>query len=92
MSGHEPTNAELLAAATAIAQEGRRLIDATNRCLPAEMLATLDALHEHLAFAGGSLLVLAGRLGIEAEVFLNLREGRARVEAFRSSAGLEGRA
>ncbi len=68
MSGaKEPTDADLLATAAAIARTGPRLIEATNRTSFQDVGETLDALYEHLAVAGGSLLVLAERLGWEAE-------------------------
>lgn len=92
MSAPEPTTAELLAAAASIAIAGRKLIGATDRTSFRDVGETLDALHDHLAVAGGSLLVLAERLGCEAEVTRLVAEGQARVAAFRAFRGTEGRA
>ena len=92
MPDREPTNAELLAAAVAIALEGRNQIERTDRTSYRATCQTLDALHEHLAVAGGSLLVLADRLGCKEEVEQRLREGRDRLDAFRACQGLGGRA
>lgn len=88
----EPTNVELLAAAATIARTGRKVIEATDRTSFKDVGETLDALHEHLAVAGGSLLILAERLGWEAEVKRLLAEGQARIDAFRACAKMEGRA
>lgn len=88
----EPTTPELIASAAAIALTGRRVIEATDRTSPRDMGETLDALHEHLAVASGSLLFLARRLGCEAEVNRMLKEGQARIDAFRAFAEQEGRA
>lgn len=90
MSDREPTNAELLASAAIIISTGRRIIDQTNRCLPSDMLGTMDALNEHLAVAGDALSILADRLGHQREVEQSLKEGQYRVSAFRASQGLEG--
>ena len=93
MSGpKEPTDVELLATAAAIARTGRRVIEATDRTSFKEVGETLDALHEHLAVAGGSLLILAERMGWEPEVKRLLAEGQARIDAFRACANMEGRA
>lgn len=93
MSGpKEPTDVELLATAAAIARTGRRIIEATDRTSFKEVGETLDALHEHLAVAGGSLPILAERLGWEVEVTRLLAEGQARVDAFRACANMEGSA
>lgn len=91
-SAKEPTDVELLATAAAIARTGRKLIEATDRTNLKDIGETLDALHEHLAVAGGSLLVLADRLGWEPEVKRLLAEGQARIDAFRACAKMEGRA
>lgn len=91
-SAKEPTDVELLAAAAAIARTGRRVIEETDRTSLQDVGETLDALHEHLAVAGGSLLILAERLGCEAEVKRLLAEGQARIDAFRACANMEGRA
>ena len=88
----EPTDVELLATAAAIARTGRKVIEATDRTSFKDVGETLDALHEHLAVAGGSLLILAERLGWEAEVKRLLAEGQARIDAFRACANMEGRA
>ena len=88
----EPTDVELLAAAAALARTGRKVIEATDRTSFKDVGETLDALHEHLAVAGGSLLILAERLGWEAEVKRLLAEGQARIDAFRACANMEGRA
>lgn len=90
MSEQEPTNAHLLAASAAIALESRRLIERTDRTSFQDVGDTLDALHEHLAVAGGSLLFLARRLGCEAEVERMVKEGQQRVDAFRACRGLGG--
>lgn len=92
MSDREPTNADLLASAAAIALTGRRIIEATDRTSFQDVGETLDALHEHLAVAGGALLHLAGRLHIESDVQRMLKESQDRVTAFRASQGLEGNA
>ena len=91
-SAKESTDAELLATTAAITWTGRRVIEATDRTSFKDVGETLDALHEHLAVAGGSLLVLAERLGWEAEVKRLLAEGQARLDAFRACANMEGRA
>ncbi|KFI33204.1 hypothetical protein CG51_16675 [Haematobacter missouriensis] len=88
----EPTSPELLAAAASIAIAGRKLITGTDRTSFRDVSETLDALHDHLAVAGGSLLTLAERLGCEAEVRKLIAEGQARVAAFRAFRGTEGRA
>lgn len=87
-----PSIPEMIAAAAAIALTGRQVIAATDRSNRTDMAETLDALHEHLAVAGGSLLFLAATLDCEAEVNRLLKEGQARVDAFRSFAGQDGRA
>lgn len=93
MSGtREPTDVELLAAAAAITRTGRRVIEATDRTSFQDVGETLDALHEHLAVAGGSLLILAERLGWETEVKRLLAEGQARLDTFRACANMKGRA
>lgn len=88
----EPTNAELIAAAAAITLTGRRVIESTDRTSFLDVGETLDALHEHLAVAGGSLLILADRLRFRPEVDRLLREGQDRVTALRACAGIEGKA
>lgn len=85
----EPSNAELIAAATSIALAARQLIERTDRTGFRAVCETLDALQEHLAVAGGSLLILADRLGHKAEVERLINEGQARVAAFRACQGLE---
>lgn len=93
MSGaKKPTDVELLAAAAAITRTGRRIIEETDRASLTDVGETLDALHENLAVAGGSLLILAERLGCEAEVKRLLAEGQARIDAFRACANMRGRA
>lgn len=88
----DPSNAELIAAATSIALASRQLIDRTDRTSFRAVCETLDALQEHLAVAGGSLLILADRLGHRAEVERLIDEGQARVAAFKACQGLGGRA
>ncbi|MCJ1900960.1 hypothetical protein MR829_11305 [Paracoccus versutus] len=92
MSEREPTNADLLAAAAGLALESRRRIERTDRTSFRDVCETLDAIHEHLAVAGGSLLFLADRLDLRPEVEQKLREGRDRVDAFRACQGIGGRA
>lgn len=92
MSTREPSAAELLAAAVGLALAGRTLIEATNGRNRAQLVTTLDALRENLAVMGGSLLVLADRLGCEAELRRLVDEGQARLAAFQACQGLEGRA
>lgn len=88
----EPSDAQILAAAVSIALASRKLIDRTPRTNYREVCETLDAVHEHLAVAGGSLLVLAERLGMASDVQAMVDEGRARVAALRACQGLGGRA
>ncbi|MFC3060470.1 hypothetical protein [Paenirhodobacter populi] len=88
----DPTTPELLAAAASVALTGRSIIERTDRTSFRDVCKTLDALHEHLAVAGGSLLVLADRLDCRADVALLISEGQARLAAFRACAGMEGRA
>ncbi|MTD99851.1 hypothetical protein GIY56_06100 [Paracoccus sp. YIM 132242] len=88
----EPTNPELIASASSIALTGRRLIDSTDRTSFRDVGEALDALHEHLGVAGGALLILARRLGCEAEVERMLKEGQDRVTAFRAGMGMGGKA
>ncbi len=92
MTDREPTTEEMLATVAAIAMEGRRLIERTNRCLPADMLTTLDTLHEHLAIAGGALLHLAAHMGCEGEVRRMLTERRDRLNVYQAFRGQGGRA
>lgn len=87
-----PTLAELIATATSISMVGRDAINQTDRTNLELTNETLDALHEQLAIAGGSLLVLAEHLGCTAQVNQLLSEARARLLAYKASSGLEGRA
>lgn len=92
MRDQNPTNAEMLAAVASIALTARQMIDRLDRLDFRATSETLDALHEHLAVAGGSALFLAERLGCESDVKQMLQDGQRRVQAFRACAGLEGRA
>lgn len=87
-----PNNPQLIAAAAAIILTGRQVIERTDRTSYRDVNDTLDALHDHLAVAGGSLLYLADRLGCRAEVDQMLADGQARVDALRAFKGMEGRA
>lgn len=89
---NEPTDAQLLASFAGIALAARQLIDRTDRTSFTEVTQTLDAIHEHLAVAGGSMLYLAKRMGCEAEVERLIQQGQDRVAALRASRGLGGRA
>lgn len=88
----EPSTPELIAAATGIAPNSRAVIERTDRTSYRDVCETLDAVHEHLAVSGGSLLILADRLGCKAEVERLIREGQDRVNAYRAFAGQGGRA
>lgn len=88
----EPTIEELLTVAGIVAFEGRRRIEATNRCLPAEMLATLDALHEQLAIVGGAIMTLAGQAGVEGQVERQVADRAARLHRMRGRMGPGGTA
>ena len=92
MSAQDPTPPELMATVTLVAMVGRRTIAGTDRQNPKAMAQTLDALHEYLGIAGGSLVFLAERLGIEAEVLRLVEEREARLSAAMACTGLEGRA
>lgn len=87
-----PSIPELIATAAGIVLTGRQVIVAADRTKPDDVAETLDALHEHLAVAGGSLLFLAEALDCKTEVDRLLKEGQARINAFLLSAGQEGRA
>lgn len=89
---HEPTNPELIATAIGMSLINRTLIEATDRTNRTDMTQTLFSVHEHAALAGGSLLLLAERLGCDAEVRQLVAEGQARIAGYQASAGLEGRA
>ncbi|WP_041527134.1 hypothetical protein [Paracoccus aminophilus] len=88
----DPTDAQILAAAISIAVASRNLIQRTDRTSYRDVCEVLDALHEHLAVAGGSLHLLAERLGHRAEVERLVNEGQDRMAAFRACQGLGGRA
>ncbi len=88
----EPTTPQILAAVAGIALNSRDVIERTDRTSYRDVGETLDALHEHLAVAGGSLLFLAERLGRKAEVERLIKEGQDRVAAYRAFAGQGGRA
>lgn len=88
----EPTTPQILAAAAGIALNGRAVIERTDRTSYREVCEALDALHEHLAVAGGSLLILAERLGCKAEVERLIRDGQDRVTAYCAFAGQGGHA
>ncbi|MBB1498539.1 hypothetical protein [Paracoccus sp. MC1862] len=92
MSEREPTNAELIAAAVGIALASRDLIKRTDRTSFRDVGQTLDALHEGMAVAGGSLLHLAERLGVQADVDRLVKQGQDRIATVRAFAGTEGRA
>lgn len=92
MSDRDPTNAEALAAIAGIAMTARDLIERLDRLDFRATGETLDALHEHLAVAGGSALHLANRLGCESEVGRLVSEGQQRLKSFRACAGMGGRA
>ena len=89
---YEPTNPELIATAIGMSLINRTLIEATDRTNRTDVTQTLVSVHEHAALAGGSLLLLAERLGCDAEVRQLVAEGQARIAGYQASAGLEGRA
>lgn len=89
---YEPTNPKLIATAIGMGLINRILIEATDRINRTDVTQTLVSVHEHAALAGGSLLLLAERLGCEGEVRQLLAEGQARIVGYQASAGLEGRA
>lgn len=92
MAEREPTDAELLAAAVSIALASRDLIQRTDRTSYPDVGGTLDALHEGMAVAGGSLLHLAERLGVQGEVDRLVKRGQDRIATVRAFRGQEGRA
>ncbi|MDO5706055.1 MAG: hypothetical protein Q4G49_13455 [Paracoccus sp. (in: a-proteobacteria)] len=92
MSKREPTNAELLAAAVSIALAARDFIERTDRASHQDTCETLNALHEGMAVAGGSLLHLADRLGLHPEVDRMVKRGQSRAATARAFAGQGGRA
>ncbi|MBY6163100.1 hypothetical protein KUV73_19615 [Mameliella alba] len=54
----EPTNAELIAAASGLILAMRRMIEATNRSDQEDVSSTFDTMHEFLAISGGSLMII----------------------------------
>lgn len=92
MTGTPDPAAEWIATAALVSMVGRRAIAATDRRDPRAMAQTLDALHEYLGISGGSLVFLAERLCIEAEVLRLVEEREARITAAMASTGLGGRA
>ncbi|MDS9467934.1 hypothetical protein RGQ15_10190 [Paracoccus sp. MBLB3053] len=54
--------------------------------------AALDAIHDHLAVSGGTMMVLAERMGITAEVEATIVQRRQRLANLQASGGLRGRA
>ena len=92
MADREPTDAELLAAAVSIALASRDLIKRTDRTSFRDVGETLDALHEGMAVAGGSLLHLAERLGVQGDVERLVKHGQDRIATVRAFRGQEGRA
>lgn len=89
---YEPTNPELIATAIGMAFINRRLIEATDRASRIDVVQALYSVHEHAALAGGSLLLLAERLGCDAEVRQLVADGQSRLTGYQASAELEGRA
>lgn len=64
----EPTTIELIATSAGLMLLLRRIIEQADRNDGAYVSAALDAIHEHLAVCGGSMMVLADHMGIAAEV------------------------
>ena len=89
---YEPTNPELIATAIGMALINRTIIEATDRTNRTDVTQTLVSVHEHAALAGGSLLLLAERLGCDTEVRQLVAEGQARIAGYQVSVGMEGRA
>lgn len=87
----EPTNAELIAAASDLILKMRRIIKATDINDQSDIISTLDVLSEFLAISGGSLLTLADRLGCRDEVHTLVHEGQERMNAAQACHGLSGR-
>lgn len=92
MTDTEPTTEELLTVAGIVAFEGRRMIESTNHCLPAEMLATLTTLHQQLSVVGGAIMKLAAQAGVEGEVQRNVADNAARLHTMRAHMGPGGTA
>lgn len=88
----DPSIPEILAAAAGIALTSRSIIERTDLTSYRDVCETLDAVHEHLAVAGGSLLLLAERLDCKAEVERLIKEGQDRLNTYRAFAGQRGRA
>lgn len=86
------SNAQLLAAAAGIALQGNKLIGATDRTSFHEVSGTLDAVFESLAIVGGSVAMLAGRLGCTAEFEGLVKKGQDRLTALEAGQSLSGRA
>lgn len=86
----DPSNAELLAPAISLALAGRNLIERTDRTSLKDTCEMLDVLHESLAIAGGSLLILAERLGINDDAMKLVERAHQRLANARASSGLGG--
>lgn len=85
----EPTTPELIATAIGMAFINRCLIEATDRASRVDVVQALHSVHEHAALAGGSLLLLAERLGCEAEVRQLVAVGQARLAGYEVAPVLE---
>ena len=88
----DPNNIELLATTAGLILLLRQIIEQADRDDRAHVDAALDAIHEHLAVCGGSMMELAERLGIAAEVEVTIMQRRQRLANLQASGGLSGRA
>lgn len=88
----EPTQPEVLAAVIGLTLHMRNVIKHTDRANPEQVATTLDALHEHLAIIGGSIITLADDLGHKEEVDARVTGNLAKAQAFAACGGIEGRA
>lgn len=89
---NEPNNAELIAVTSGLIILLRQIIEQVDRDDPAHVVAALDAIHEHLAVCGGSMLELAERLGLRDEVEATIRKRMDRLANLQACGGLSGRA
>lgn len=64
----DPTNAELLAGAIALAGACQQIIKGTDRNSSSDTVKTLDIVSDAFVAAGVNMAILADRLGIKAEV------------------------
>lgn len=89
---NEPNNAELIAATSGLILLMRQIIEKIDRDDPGHVDAALDAVHGHLAVCGGSMMVLADRLGLRSEVEATISQRMQRLANLQACGGLAGTA